>query len=151
SEQLPRRTFLLCFALAALVISRNFTFEILHPDNLHLLHATGTLLLCLLTCRQQRYSLALLSVTFASCGVLAKQTAGFTTIGATVSLLALLGRRWGLWRSALLVAVAALVTGLAATPLMLARSSRYFTWWVVQHHPIEWSKVEWAFRDHFAA
>jgi len=52
-----RRLLVVSFSLAALVVFSSQTSDGLHPDNLHLLHASATLLVCYEALRRDRVAL----------------------------------------------------------------------------------------------
>src|SRR5437867_3230136 len=59
--------------VAVLVIFRNFTADVTHPDNLVMLHTAGVFWLALWAWREKRFGVAVLAMLFAGWGVFAKQ------------------------------------------------------------------------------
>jgi Dolichyl-phosphate-mannose-protein mannosyltransferase len=100
--------FLVSACTAALIVFNSQTSDGLHPDNLHMLHAVLSCLLCYEALRSGSVALAAATIAIAGVGVAVKQPAALAPVGAAAALL--LGRRWE--RRGTLVLVAAL-TGVA--------------------------------------
>jgi len=117
------RTFgaLLCGAI--LVVFRNFTADVLHPDNIQMLHATLTLLLSLEAAASRRFALALAAVGFAAVGVWTKQVEVLAVVGAAIAVLA--NARWSSARALAIVATGAVVTAVAVAVLLASPYARF--------------------------
>src|SRR5207244_259177 len=110
-------------------------------------HAMLTLLLCYLALRSGSLPLGVVAMAFSGLGVLAKQTAAFTWVGAGAGLV--FGGTWR-WRHAgMLVAAGALAFGCAVLPLVLGSNARLFTLELPIAQAINWSKTMGLFEDLF--
>jgi hypothetical protein len=154
------------FEASALLLFRNFTADVCHPDNLFILHAMASLYL-LLRCASpssaspsndapsndapssdaRAYRLALFTVAFASLGALAKQNATFGGIGAALALVWLQRKHWSLQRRVGLVVLAALVTASVLATLRSNEYSRLFLFDVLMKHPVYRERVMEILRD----
>lgn len=113
---------ILVAASLTLVIAKNFTFDICHPDNLHALHIAGGLALGLRATRNESYPLALATAALMGLGILFKQTGALGGMGVAIAL-ALVGRsRWGSHKAAAVVLAAMATTAMGA-------------WWLLVHLP----------------
>ena len=129
-------------ALAMLLVFRNLTADVPHPDNLHMLHLALTLYLAY---RAQRHfddaeqargmRWAVAAMVLAALGILAKQTAAGTAIGL-----------WGAWlwtgslsrgRLVKLAAIAIAIAGLSAAWLLVPTWSRFHCFELLAAHPVE--------------
>lgn len=135
------------FAIAAavLVVFKNHTSDALHPDNLYILHAAGTLLLTSRAFVGRRYSDALIAVAFAAAGILAKQTAVLSVGGVAALLVVTNWKSWRVPRVLGLLAVGAVVVSLAAWPLVRNANARFFAFELVSHHPLEIQQLKLLF------
>jgi hypothetical protein len=113
----PRKTTIseiIFFALASfLLISLNFTSDIPHPDNLHILHYSVLLFLILKSVKKRSLILGGLATLFGGLGFLAKQT-GVLAYGAAVVSLG-----W-IFRTRPLLVLGFLVIGTGATAILLS-------------------------------
>jgi len=117
-----------------LVLAQSYTFDIPHPDNLHILHSVTTFALCLHAVATKRFSVALFAVGFAGLGILTKQSgllllpaAGLTLIGSRV---------WN-WRQYVLMALTGLIVlALALVPLASTPEARFYAFEVMSGHTI---------------
>lgn len=101
--------------LAALVIFRNFTADVTHPDNLVMLHTAGVFLLALRAWREKKFSVALVAMLFAGLGVFAKQILAIAFLGPALVFARF--NPWG-WRKWLILLVAGGVSATVATAVM---------------------------------
>jgi len=118
-----RRTFWALMCGATLVLFRNFTADVLHPDNLQMLHATLTLLLSFEAAVSRRFGVALAAVVVAGIGVWTKQVEVLAVIGATV---AVLSAGWSRGRALMIVATGATATAIAVAVLLTMPFARYY-------------------------
>jgi hypothetical protein len=145
---LARRRLVLTFtsAFTALVVFKNFTADICHPDNLHALHLAGGLALAHRALRSGRYPAALGACAFLGGGVLLKQTCALGAFGVAAAL-AWAGRaQWGGRRSALLP-IAALATTALAALWLLRGNGRFWTLELLMAQPQYVTRLQalWAF------
>src|SRR5579864_8692228 len=70
--------------LFVLLGARNFTFDVCHPDNLHLAHAGIAFVLTLTALRSNDWRFGLAAVCWAALGVFAKQTAAGGWLGVAL-------------------------------------------------------------------
>jgi hypothetical protein len=138
------RLALLAFAL---VLFKNFTFDVCHPDNFYAAHAGATFVLCALASSRESFRLALAAVVVAALGVLAKQSAALSCAGVLTALLVLHGRAWGLRRSLALGATAAAVLGAALALLLHDARARFFLFELVNDRPLELFRARWLVND----
>src|SRR5206468_7713636 len=118
-----------------------------HPDSLQMLHATATLLLCHAALRGASFPTAIAAMGLSGLGVLTKQTAMFTVVGAGIALI--LGGRWG-WRRSLVLAGTGIGTAACVlVPMLLARNARFFLVTLPLSEKIVWSKIPVFFDDFF--
>jgi hypothetical protein len=134
-----RRCHVLGFAIAALLVLGNGTGDVPHPDNLHALHATATMLLCCLALRRGRIRLALAAVAVAGLGGLTKQPAALTVVGALVALL--LGHRWGVRHAAALLGLGVAVAAASIAAMLGPANTRVFTLEVPSGHILEPDRI----------
>jgi hypothetical protein len=129
-------------AFAFLVIYRNFTSDVPHPDNLHIFHASVTLALVFEAVRRGSTGLGAAAVAFASLGVLAKQVAVPSAFGVWAALAVALvsGRR--LVVAAPLLALAAVSTALSVALLWSSHWGRFYTYDTPSAHGVELAKVQ---------
>jgi hypothetical protein len=117
------RTFWALACGTILVLFRNFTADVLHPDNLHMLHAVATLLLSLEAVARRRFPLAVAAVALAGMGVWTKQVEVMAIVGAGVAVL--VGGRWRRGHTLAIVASGAAILALALALLLRAPSARF--------------------------
>ena len=77
--------------ITLLILFKNFTADLVHPDNFHVLHTVVTLALALAAHRQRSFRWAMIAVLWAGLGVWTKQTAVLTVVGVLV------GFAWIAW------------------------------------------------------
>ncbi len=133
-------------AVAALLVLGNLTGDVPHPDNLHALHVTATMLLCCLALRRGSFACALAAVAVAGLGGLCKQPAALTVVGALVALLG--GHAWGAGRALALVGVGLAVAGAALGALLGPTSARLFALEIPAAHILQPEKL-WLLADAF--
>jgi hypothetical protein len=81
-----RRLLVVSFSTAALVVFSSQTSDGLHPDNLHLLHASATLLVCYEALRRGSVALGAVAIGIAAFGVAVKQPAALAPLGVSAAL-----------------------------------------------------------------
>lgn len=108
-------------AVSTLLLLKNFTFDVCHPDNLHALHLAGGIALAHHAMKKRSHRLAVGTAALLGFGVVLKQTCALG--GAGIALyLALWGRRhWGWQKAALILVAATVTTGIGG-------------WWLLIHH-----------------
>jgi hypothetical protein len=151
----PRRAraaVFLCFLAALLLGHRSFTFDICHPDNLHIAHFGAVFWLCLAARERRSFALSLAAAALAGAGVLAKQTAAPIVSGAILAV----GEPW--WRGersslgpngivasrgrALAVAAAGLGALAVSVALLFApKWGRFYTFELLSSQPLDLSKL----------
>jgi len=120
--------------ISFMILAQSYTFDIPHPDNLHILHSVATFALCLHAVTTKRFSIALLAAGFAGIGILTKQSgllllpaAGLTLIGSRV---------WN-WRQYVVMALTGLAAfALALVPLTSTPEARFYAFEVMSGHAI---------------
>jgi len=138
-QPLSRGRLLLLIALLILLVFKSVTAESPHPDSLHLLHLAVTALVAGVALRHQSFALAVCAVAVGSLGLWAKQTACLGAFGVALGLVFVGG--WGRARSALLVAVAGVLTLLQVWLLFRFEYGRFYLLDVLSSQPIEWHKA----------
>jgi hypothetical protein len=136
TSELGRRRLVLALtsALSGLVVFKNFTADVCHPDNLHMLHLSLAMALGQRALTRGDHRLALGACAALGGGVLLKQTCALGALGVAVCL-AIAGRaRWGTKKSLLLPA-AALATTALATAWLLSSHGRFWTLEVLMAQP----------------
>lgn len=124
-----RATVSVAFLVVCLVLFKNFTADVCHPDNLHVLHATGTLALLAWALDSKSVRVAVAAVLVASLGVLTKQYAAGAVFGVLAALFGLVpefrqpSRRWALF---------AIGGGALAAVLVLLLWSPSARFWLVE-------------------
>ena len=124
SERIGRDVFGLTAAILLLRLFRSITADTVHPDNLYIFHAVITLLLCYLAISKSRFDLALVGIVWAGFGILVRQTAALTCVGAGVALI--ISHRWTRRQSLMLVGVAVVSFTVAASFVLLPEYSRFY-------------------------
>ena len=112
--------------VAILVRAQNPSFDALHPDNWHILHATFTLLLCILALQSGRLGWGIAAMLVAGTGILAKQTAALAPVGVGLALL--LGHRWSRRDALILAGAGVLSLGVCAALLLGPENSRFWAY-----------------------
>src|SRR5262249_31104384 len=105
SAALPCRPWLFLLAtwtVLWLALSNNFMSAMVHPDNLHGLHALLVFLLCLGALQTQSFGLAVATMFIAGIGVFAKQTEAACMLGPAAAFAIV--NPWG-WRRWLILPV----------------------------------------------
>jgi hypothetical protein len=138
-------------ATATLVIGKNFTADVCHPDNLVMAHASLSLLLAMRALASGRLAPALCAVGFASIGVLAKQPAAGAGVGVCVGLLLAEPAFRRPRAMVALVAVALAVSGASVALLLVPAHSRFWALTVPASHPIEVWKIQVLIREDIIA
>ena len=131
-------SFWLNWGILTLVLFKNFTADVPHPDNLHTLHAVLTFLLCFKALETRRAGLALLTMAVAGVGVLTKQTEALAFVGpaAALAIYNVWGRRWFLFAG-----VGVLSFGLSLGLLWHPPFARFYTFELLSHQGLLPSKL----------
>jgi len=121
--------------LFALVLFKNVTSDLTHPDNLHLFHAAITFWLGYTALELDSKKFAVLAILWAGLGVLTKQTEALAFVGLMLAFV--LRTNWPTRTK-----IALFVTGIIATLISLAilwapEWSRFYTLEVMSRHPLE--------------
>ncbi len=122
-----------------LVIYYNFTSDIPHPDNLHILHSAVTLLLTLVAVRRESIRWAVGAILFAGVGVFAKQVACLTPIGVALALGLTL--RKGLKPALALVGLSGMSALGFLTLLWMPKWSKFYTYDVLASHGVALERI----------
>lgn len=146
----PTRTFrVFATATMVLVVFRNFTSDVCHPDNLHIFHACLCLYLCLTAITSASYGRAVAAVALAGLAVLVKQTAALGVIGI-VGVLFLQHQHWSRRQRIGLVAIGALVAATTTLVLLGQEHAWFYLVDVLRHHERQWSRLGELFPVMFA-
>ena len=121
----PRKFFFVAWGLALLVLFKNFTADIAHPDNLVILHATIVFYLSFAAMETKRFGLAVAAMIFAGVGVFAKQTQAVAFIGPAVVFA--IFNPWGWRKWIMLFATGGLVFLGALCLLWLPEYAQFYT------------------------
>lgn len=121
-------------AFAFLVIYRNLTSDVPHPDNLHIGHAAITLCLSFEALRRRSPGFAAAAVMFGGLGVLAKQVAVLGGMGAWAALAVTLPSDRRVRTASWLFALAAATTAGSVAALWSIGWGRFYTFEVVSSH-----------------
>ena len=131
--------------VAVLVIFRNFTADVTHPDNLVMLHTAGVFWLTLWAWREKRFGVAVLAMLFAGWGVFAKQILAVAFLGP-----ALVFARFNVWgwrKWFLLVFVGALSAASALTLLGWSPEARFYLLKLLPSQGIHVTRFYWMMID----
>lgn len=139
------------FLLFALIIFKNFTADVTHPDNLHVLHFGLTFCLAGFALLRHSFGFALLAVAIAGLGVWSKQVA----FGAIFGVLAafFVAGQWNRRQQMVLLSVGAGVTIFSVAALLVPDLSRLYLLELLSQHSIKFSKIpklltDWVIAPH---
>ncbi|MGB1249754.1 MAG: glycosyltransferase family 39 protein [Candidatus Promineifilaceae bacterium] len=121
-----RHSHWVCSGIVALVLFKNFTADMVHPDNFHALHTMMALALALFAARRQSFGWAFVAVLWASVGVLTKQTGVLTVVGVLIGLGIVGGLRR--WQISLLTTIGFSTMAAAAAWLLNDEFGRFYTY-----------------------
>ena len=127
--------------VAVLVIFRNFTADVTHPDNLVMLHTAGVFLLTLWAWREKRFGVAVLVMLFAGWGVFAKQILALSFLGPVVVFARF--NPWGWRKWFVLVAVGVLSAASAVVVLAWSHDARFFLLELLPSQGIHLTRFYW--------
>jgi len=131
--------------VAVLVIFRNFTADVTHPDNLVMLHTAGVFFLTLWAWREKRFGIAMLAMLFAGGGVFAKQILALAFLGPALVFARF--NPWG-WRKCLaLVLVGALSAIAALVVIGWSPDARFYLLKLLPHQGIHVTRFYWMMID----
>jgi hypothetical protein len=127
--------------VAALVLFRNFTSDITHPDNLVMFHTAGVFLLTLWAWREKKFGLAVLVMVFAGCGVFAKQILLVSFLGPA----AVFARfnPWGWKKWFVLVLIGALSAVTAFRVITWSPEARFYLLELLPQQGIHVTRLYW--------
>jgi len=117
------KQFLFTYVVCCLLLFKNVTSDVPHPDNLHILHALVVLLMGYTSIIRRNFYLALFTMALAGLGVLIKQNAMLSFVGAGIGLL--IGARWGILKSSALVLVGIGVFAASLSGLMFTQFGKF--------------------------
>jgi hypothetical protein len=121
-----RAFFPVAWGIAALVLFKNFTADVLHPDNIHAFHALVVFWLCFTAAETKRFGLAAIAMALAGLGVLTKQTEALCWLGPAAAFAIV--NPWGWRRWFALVIVGGATFAIALYLLWLPPDAKFFTW-----------------------
>ena len=127
--------------VAVLVIFRNFTADVTHPDNLVMLHTAGVCWLTLWAWRERRLSIAVLVMLFAGLGVFAKQILALSFLGPALVFARF--NPWGWRRWFVLVLVGALSAASALMVMAWSPDARFFLIELLPSQGIHLTRFYW--------
>ncbi len=131
--------------LAVLVIFKNFTADVPHPDNLVMLHGMLLFWLAFWAWREKNFGVAILVMAIAGCGALAKQTLALSFVGPALVFARF--NPWG-WRKWLaLVAVGVASTTVALLVLWSSPDARFYTLRLLPGQGIHFTRFYWMMID----
>lgn len=135
--------------VATLVIFRNFTSDVTHPDNLVMLHTAGVFLLTLWAWREKRFGIAVLAMLFAGWGVFAKQILAVAFLGPAVVFARFNPWGWRKWFA--LVGLGALSAMTAALVMTWQPHARFHLLKLLPSQGIHLTRFYWMVVDLFTA
>lgn len=131
--------------VAVLVIFRNFTADVTHPDNLVMLHTAGVFFLTFRAWRAKTYGLAIAAMVFAGWGVFAKQILLLAFLGP--ALIFLRFNPWG-WRKGLLLLLIGAVSAMTALVVMVwPPHARFYLLELLPRQGLHLTRVYWMIID----
>jgi hypothetical protein len=131
--------------VAILVVFRNFTADITHPDNLVMLHTAGLFLLTVGAVEKRSFGLALAAMVFAGLGVFAKQILMSSFLGPAFVFVRHLKCDWR--RCGLLMIVGSLASLAALAILWREPFARFYTWEVLSRQGLHLTQLYWIVQD----
>jgi hypothetical protein len=124
--------------VAVLVIFRNFTADVTHPDNLVMLHTAGVFWLTLWAWREKRFGIAMLAMLFAGGGVFAKQILALAFLGPALVFARF--NPWG-WRKWLVLVLVGALSAVAALTGSAGRQTPGFICLPLPHQGIHVTRL----------
>jgi hypothetical protein len=137
--------FLFCSAVMFLALAKNPTFDLVHPDNLHVMHGLLLFWLCLLAIDTKKFWIAVVTMIIGGLGLYAKQTEAVSFLGPAAVFLLL--RPWGWRRSLLLAGIGALVCGASLALLWHQPYAKFYTWTILTNQTVIPRKILVAFHE----
>lgn len=110
--------------VALLVIFKNFTADVPHPDNLVMLHTAGVFLLTFWAWREKNFGVAMAVMVLAGCGVFAKQILLLAFLGPVLVFARF--NPWGWRKWFVLVLVGGLSTAAALWSITRSSDARFY-------------------------
>jgi hypothetical protein len=131
--------------VAVLVIFRNFTADVTHPDNLVMLHTAGVFLLTFRAWRAKSYGLAIAAMVFAGWGVFAKQILLLAFLGP--GLIFLRFNPWGWRKGFLLLGIGAVSAATALVVMTSPPQARFYLLELLPRQGLHLTRVYWLIID----
>lgn len=128
--------------LAVLVLAKNFTSDVCHPDNLMVAHAFLSFWLCWGAVAKGGMRRALVAIVVGSVGVLVKQTGAGTGIAALIGLFLLRSEYRSVPNALALASGTAVASGGAVASLLVPQNARFWTFHVLRAQAIDWEKLD---------
>ncbi|MBU0743778.1 MAG: hypothetical protein KKE11_00180, partial [Gammaproteobacteria bacterium] len=132
--------YFITFGLALLLVFHNYTSEVPHPDNLHILHAILVFILVALAIGHKKYYLAIFSVCLAGVGVLIKQSNAPIFL-APVLIYLILGL-WNWYKTIILGLISCLFFGISLLTVWSSYPAFQFTFLIPRNYPTHFP--QWA-------
>ena len=136
---------LFAFLIFVLLLFRNFTADVVHPDNLHAFHFAAVFLLALQALQNRSLKWALLAVVVAGLGVWAKQVAALSVIGVLAAFWS--ARCWTRPQLVLIGVVGFSVLCASLGAILIPELERYYLLDLLSQHPLQLQKVVRFFED----
>lgn len=114
------------FAAFALTSNRNLTFDVCHPDNLHLLHAGAVFYLTYKAAASGNFIIGLAACAVGSIGIFTKQTAFLGGMAAAGALTVIHYKNWSAAKIAALLILSIVVTAASILLLFLNDGARFY-------------------------
>lgn len=124
------------FVTMTLLIFRNFTSDVCHPDNAYAAHAMITLLLCVRAFEKPTLKRALIAAAFSGCGIVFKQTAAAGIVGVATLFFVVGHGRWSLGARIATVATGGAVAGASLFALRSHPHSKFFLFDLLSRHAV---------------
>lgn len=134
SEEPPLVYRAFAFATMAILVLRNFTSDVCHPDNAFAAHAMVTLLLCLRAFEVPTLRRLLGACAFSALGIAFKQTAAFGFVGVAALFFVFGRRRWSLGARLAGVGLGAVIEGGIVAAFMSHPNSKFFLFELLAKH-----------------
>jgi len=131
--------------IAVLVIFKNFTADVTHPDNLVMLHTAGVFLLTLWAWREKRFGVAVAAMVFAGIGVLAKQILLFAFLGPVLVFARFNPWGWRKWFA--LAVIGGVIAALTLIAMTWSPNAKFYLLKLLPSQGINLSRFYWMMID----